>query len=94
MLKAARERLDDVAARARAAHPGLTVDTVVLSGSPTDALLDEAERRQVDALALGTHGRTGLAHAFLGSVAERVVQRSARPVFVIKAAPKPVLATT
>lgn len=91
MLKTARERLEGARAALAQAHPGLIVETTVLSGSPVEALLDEAEKRHVDALAVGTHGRTGLAHAFLGSVAERVVQRSSRPVFVVKQAPKAVL---
>jgi nucleotide-binding universal stress UspA family protein len=89
MLRTARERLDDARAALLAAHPGLTVDTVVLSGSPVEGLLDEADRRDVDAIAIGTHGRKGIAHAFLGSVAERIVQRSPRPVFVVKEAPTP-----
>jgi nucleotide-binding universal stress UspA family protein len=61
----------------------------VLSGSPVEGLLDEADRRDVDAIAIGTHGRRGIAHAFLGSVAERIVQRSSRPVFVVKEPPRP-----
>lgn len=89
MLKTARERLEDSRASLVAAHPGLTVETVVLSGSPVEGLLDEADRRDVDAIAIGTHGRRGIAHAFLGSVAERIVQRSSRPVFVVKEPPRP-----
>lgn len=91
MLKTARDRLDDSRAALLKAYPELTVETTVLSGSPVEALLDEADKRTVDAIAIGTHGRTGLAHAFLGSVAERIVQRSSRPVFVVKQPAKPVL---
>lgn len=84
MMKAAQQRLDEIAAELRAAHKDLIVDTVVLSGSPVEAIIAELNRRDVDALAVGTHGRRGLSHAFLGSVAERLVQRSPVPVFVVK----------
>ena len=41
--------------------------------------------RDIDAdmIVVGTHGRTGLAHAMLGSVAERVVRRAACPVLTV-----------
>jgi nucleotide-binding universal stress UspA family protein len=84
MMKSAEQRLDEIAAELRAAHRDLLVETVVLSGSPVEALVSELQRRDVDALAVGTHGRRGLSHAFLGSVAERLVQRSPVPVFVVK----------
>lgn len=86
MMKAAQERLDEIAATLRKTHPELVVETVVLSGSPVEALIAELTRRDVDALAVGTHGRRGISHAFLGSVAERLVQRSPVPVFVVKEA--------
>ncbi|HEY1100383.1 MAG TPA: universal stress protein [Myxococcota bacterium] len=92
MMSTSNERLEEEARVLRQQHPGLTVETVVLSGSPVEALLDHAERVGVDAIAIGSHGRTGLAHAFLGSVAERVVQKAQCPVFVIKETPSPVLA--
>ena len=92
MMSTSMDRLDEEARVLRDAHPGLTVETVVLSGSPVEALLEHAELTNVDAIAIGSHGRTGLAHAFLGSVAERVVQKAQCPVFVIKERPTPVFA--
>ena len=93
MMSTSSKRLDEEAGALRAAHPGLIVETMVLSGSPVEALLEYAKRENVDAIAIGSHGRTGLAHAFLGSVAERVVQKAHCPVFVIKQKPTPVFAT-
>ncbi len=91
MIKTARERLETTRADLLAKHPDISVETVVLSGAPVDALLSEAERRDVDAIAVGSHGRRGIVHAFMGSVAERVVQRAKLPVFVLKAPPEPVM---
>lgn len=50
---------------------------LVRKGDPRRTILAEAERRRADLVALGTHGRSGIAHALLGSVAEWVI-RSAR----------------
>jgi nucleotide-binding universal stress UspA family protein len=84
MMKSAQQRLDEIAGELRTTHRDLLVETAVLSGSPVEAILAELQRRDVDAVAVGTHGRRGLSHAFLGSVAERLVQRSPVPVFVVK----------
>jgi nucleotide-binding universal stress UspA family protein len=43
-----------------------------------------AEKEKIDLIVMGTQGRTGLAHAFLGSVAERVVRYASCPVLTIK----------
>ena len=47
-------------------------------------IVDEAESVNADLIAMGTHGRTGLAHLFLGSTAERVVQNAACPVLTVR----------
>jgi nucleotide-binding universal stress UspA family protein len=57
-------------------------------GDPARTIVDEAERGNYDLIAMGTHGRTGLAHLLLGSVAEKVVRRSSRPVMTVRE-PKP-----
>lgn len=82
MRRALRRVADELAA----AHPGLDVDVdAVASMSPADAILEEADRVGAAGIVMGTHGRTGLAHLVLGSVAERVVQRASVPVLVGKA---------
>jgi len=45
-----------------------------------------AEREKIDLIVMGTRGRTGLAHVFLGSVAERVVRHAHCPVLTVKLA--------
>jgi nucleotide-binding universal stress UspA family protein len=91
MIKTARDRLDTTRADLIARHPGITVETIVISGGPVEAIIAEAQRCDVDAIAIGSHGRRGIVHMFMGSVAERVVQRSPLPVFVLKEPPVPVV---
>jgi nucleotide-binding universal stress UspA family protein len=59
--------------------------TAVRPGDPRVIVLAEARRRRADLIALGTHGRSGLAHALLGSVAEWVI--AAAPCDVLVARP-------
>src|SRR5574340_1190126 len=52
-------------------------------GEPALSIVELAQERGVDLVVVGTHGRTGLRHALLGSVAERVVRRAGCPVLTI-----------
>jgi nucleotide-binding universal stress UspA family protein len=45
--------------------------------------VSHAEKTGADLIVIGTHGRGGIAHAVLGSVAERVVQKAKRPVLAV-----------
>jgi nucleotide-binding universal stress UspA family protein len=47
-------------------------------------ILERAREKGYDLLVLGTHGRTGLAHMLIGSVAERVVRHSQCPVLTVR----------
>lgn len=62
---------------------GLAVEGHVVTGPPADVILEFIETHQPDLTVMGTHGRTGLSHLLLGSVAEKVVRRSSRPVLVV-----------
>src|SRR5262245_2111708 len=53
---------------------GLSVVTAIASGRPAARIVDYARRHAVDLIVLGTHGRTGVSRAILGSVAEAVVR--------------------
>jgi nucleotide-binding universal stress UspA family protein len=59
------------------------VEVAVLSGDPTDVILEQVAERQVDLVVMRTRGRGGLARAVLGSVAEGIVSRSPSPVLLI-----------
>jgi nucleotide-binding universal stress UspA family protein len=53
-------------------------------GEPASEIIAAAEDGKYDAIVVGTHGRTGLAHVLLGSVAERVVRRAPMPVVTVR----------
>ena len=55
----------------------------VVHGHAVAEILKTADRLEVDVIVMGTHGKGALSHTFLGSVAEKVLQKSKRPVFVI-----------
>lgn len=62
----------------------LTVNRVQLVGSPVEEICRYAEQNQIDLIVLGTHGRTGLKHMLIGSVAERVVRSAPCAVLTIR----------
>ncbi|HTU68918.1 MAG TPA: universal stress protein [Candidatus Baltobacteraceae bacterium] len=61
---------------------GLNVTTAAGEGDACDEILRLADENKVGLICMGTHGRKGLAHLFIGSVAEGVVRRSKVPVMV------------
>jgi nucleotide-binding universal stress UspA family protein len=80
-----RERAEAAVDAAVEALPdGVATDRVVAKGIPHEAILDHAESADVDAIVMGTHGRTGLDHYLIGSVAERVVRQSPVPVLTVR----------
>ena len=80
------KRLQERAAALQATFPTLRIETRLPSGPAVSTILDEADRQQVDAICVGSHGTTGLAHALLGSTAERTVYKSHKTVLVVKSA--------
>jgi nucleotide-binding universal stress UspA family protein len=60
------------------------VSTATAVGEPAAEIVRYAVEQGVDLLVLGTHGRTGLEHALMGSVAERVVRRARCPVLTVR----------
>jgi nucleotide-binding universal stress UspA family protein len=78
--QAARGKLE----RLHAQHPELLGERVLEPGRPWRVICEAAQRLDVDLIALGARGRSGLG-SLLGSTAERVVQHAPRPVVVIEA---------
>ena len=68
----------------RVREAGLVGDVQVQRGVPYREILDMAHTQQVDLIVMGTHGRTGLTHALIGSVAEKVVRLAPCPVMVTR----------
>jgi nucleotide-binding universal stress UspA family protein len=65
-------------------HLGCQVETEVRFGDPAEEILAAAKDRQVELIAMATHGRTGLAQAIFGSVAARVLGSGVRPVLLVR----------
>jgi universal stress protein A len=81
----AERRLTEVAA----SLTGVTVTTDVLDGSPARTIAAAAGDKGMDLIVMGTHGRSGLSHLLLGSVAERVVRSAPCPVLTVREAVTP-----
>ncbi len=74
---------------AQAAALGIPTDvSIVDGGSAAEVICQTAERLDADAICMGSHGRTGLGGAVLGSVAARVLHQATRPVFLVRVRPE------
>ena len=60
------------------------VETTILFGVPFVEIIKAARDKDIDLIVIGTHGRTGLAHMLIGSVAEKVVRKAPCPVLSVK----------
>ena len=80
MLQDAREKLG----RRAGTRGGVGVESEVLFGHGARTIAEYAAERGIDLIVMGTHGRTGLAHVLIGSVAERVVRTAPCPVLTVR----------
>ena len=60
------------------------VVTTIEYGKPHDEILEYADSEGMDAIVMGTHGRSGVERVVIGSVAEKVVRRSGIPVMTVR----------
>lgn len=74
-----RSILDSLAERVQ----GHAVEKVIESGSPAEVICAQAEERNADLILVGSRGMGAVGRWYLGSVSNRVVQQSKRPVFVV-----------
>ena len=58
--------------------------TALTAVSPSEAIITCAKGESADVIVMGTHGRSGIAHLFMGSVAERVVRLAPCPVLTVR----------
>lgn len=72
------------AVRDRATKRGVDVETAVETGIPHEELLMYAEEHDIDLIVMGTHGRSGLNHFLIGSVAEKVIRSATIPVHIVR----------
>lgn len=62
------------------------VETKLLQGAVAAQIVEFAERGEFDLIVMGTHGRTGMQHLVMGSIAERVARLAPCPVLTVKQA--------
>jgi nucleotide-binding universal stress UspA family protein len=82
MRAAAQQQMDRLLARARKA--GVKAEGLLPGGMPHAEIARTAKARRADLLVIGTHGRSGLARFFLGSVAARVAASATCPVLIVR----------
>jgi nucleotide-binding universal stress UspA family protein len=63
---------------------GISSQIIVARGAPVEGIINTAERERVDLIAMASHGRTGLARVFYGSVAAGLLHRIDRPLLIIR----------
>jgi len=66
--------------------PNFRTHMVLTEGVPFSQIVRAAKRLRCDLIVLATHGRTGLAHAIMGSVAENVIRHAPCPVLTVRPA--------
>ncbi|HEX6962998.1 MAG TPA: universal stress protein, partial [Lacipirellula sp.] len=81
LTEAAQQRLKEAAAKAGG---GVKIDTAVAQGRPSVEVVKYAGENGVDLIVMGTHGRSPIGRAFLGSVADNVIRQAECPVMVVR----------
>jgi nucleotide-binding universal stress UspA family protein len=84
VVQEAEQYLDGLKERLQA--KGLDVDTHVRYGEDVEEIVDHASQKEIDLIAMSSHGRRGVNRLIHGSVAEKVVQNTDKPVFVTRCA--------
>jgi nucleotide-binding universal stress UspA family protein len=79
--KWARQEVSNLAARL--AKRGVKCNVLLEHGAPQERIVETAKRVKADLILMSTHGRTGLSHLMLGSVAERVVRTAPCAVLIV-----------
>jgi universal stress protein A len=80
--KMATERLETLMGQQEAKR--YRPEYAVRIGAPADEIVRYADSRDIDLIVMGTHGRSGVAHMVMGSVAEKVVREAPCPVLVVR----------
>ena len=86
LAASAQEKLNELKAgvKAKGLAAEASVLTTVQTGRPADSIAEYAKAGKFDLIVMGTHGRGGLSHIFMGSVAERVVRKAPCPVLTVR----------
>lgn len=84
VVREAEQYLDDLMQKLQA--KGLNVDTHVRYGDDVEEILDQASQKEIDWIAMSTRGLRGFKRLLRGSVAEKVVQNTDKPVLMTRCA--------
>ena len=82
VVREAEEYLRKIEERLKA--KGFKVDSHVRYGNDADEILDHAAQKDIDFIAMTTHGRSGVKRFLLGSVAEKILRHSPKPIFLFR----------
>ena len=82
LQNASNTQLESLEQRVRANGVGVT--SKLAEGAPFVEIVRAARSERADLIVMGTHGRSGLRHALLGSTAEKVVRKAPCPVLVVR----------
>lgn len=63
---------------------GITIVSKITVGTPFVEIISYAKDQDIDVIIMGTHGRSGLSHLLIGSVAENVVRKAPCPVLTVR----------
>jgi nucleotide-binding universal stress UspA family protein len=79
-----RNALDNAVNEVRNRYPGLKLETVLADGRPSTVIIEEAEKRDVHLIMIGSRGLGGVTGWLLGSTSRKVVDQCTKPVLVVK----------
>ena len=82
LKKSVEPRLWDMTERLKS--EGVEAQYLIKAGSPSDVILEVAREQACDMIVMGTHGRRGVSHFLIGSIAETVLRRAECPVLLVK----------
>jgi nucleotide-binding universal stress UspA family protein len=69
----------------KTAEQDVKVESTILVGNPAEEIVDYADRENIDLIVMATHGRSGIGRWTLGSMADKVLRATKRPVVLIRA---------
>lgn len=81
MIESAKAYLDRIGKPCR--ESGIQTHLIVRAGKPADVIIDVAQQSRVAAIAMSTHGRTGISRWRFGSVTQKVLSATPCPIFII-----------
>jgi nucleotide-binding universal stress UspA family protein len=79
-----RKALENAEAEVNMRYPDLKFEAVLMEGRPAETIVEEAERRDVNLIILGSRGLGGITGWILGSTSREVANRCTKPILIVK----------